>query len=171
MLCSFGISTEAAVLRCFHYVSFISPLLYGKRLVVADLLCGLYIIFYILTCSCDLYQLMYQLHVLFVDCLFSRIWILYSPQRRLALQQGLSGDITSQDRRQLQRKLKEVEGKIKKCVSWIQGCERRIHDNENSIAEERKEGKITYIDIVQKFSKRWLTTLIGRAALRGGRGR
>ena len=81
-----------------------------------------------------------------VECSFSRIYILYSPQRRAALQQRLSGDITDQDRRQLQGELEEVEGEIKKCVSLIQMYEGWIHDEENSIAEirgerQRKEGE------------------------------
>ncbi len=71
------------------------------------------------------------------------------PQRRAALQQRLSGDITDQDRRQLQGELKEVEGKIKNCVSEIKWREGAIHRNENLIAEtrggaeerERKEGE------------------------------
>ena len=84
-----------------------------------------------------------------VECSFSRIYILYSPQRRAALQQRLSDDITDQDRRQLQGELEEVEGKIKKCVLEIQECERFIHYSENRIAEirgrpeerQRKEGE------------------------------
>ena len=83
-----------------------------------------------------------------VECSFSRIYILYSPQRRAALQQRLSDDITYQDQRQLQGELEEVEGKIKKCVSDIQERERWIHDQENRIAEirgrperQRKEGE------------------------------
>ncbi len=83
-----------------------------------------------------------------VECSFSRIYILYSPQRRAALQQRLSGDITDQDRRQLQGELEEVEGKIEKCVSEIQKWEGFIHDSENAIAEirgrperRRKEGE------------------------------
>ena len=83
-----------------------------------------------------------------VECSFSRIYILYSPQRRATLQQRLSGDITDQDRRQLQGELEEVEGEIKDCVSTIQGYERWIHINENRIAEirgrperQRKEGE------------------------------
>ena len=83
-----------------------------------------------------------------VECSFSRIYILYSPQRRAALQQRLSGDITDQDRRQLQGELEEVEGKIKYCVSEIQWHEGLIHNEENMIAEirgrperQRKEGE------------------------------
>ena len=83
-----------------------------------------------------------------VECSFSRIYILYSPQRRAALQQRLSGDITDQDRRQLQGELEEVEGEIKKCVSGIQMYEGFIHVQENKIAEirgrperRRKEGE------------------------------
>ena len=83
-----------------------------------------------------------------VECSFSRIYILYSPQRRAALQQRLSGDITDQDRRQLQGELEEVEGKIEKCVSEIQEREGWIHNIENAIAEirgiperRRKEGE------------------------------
>ncbi|XP_064394894.1 uncharacterized protein LOC135342165 isoform X2 [Halichondria panicea] len=57
--------------------------------------------------------------------------------RRAALQQRLSGDITDQDRRQLQRELEEVEGKIKECVSGIQACEGNIHSNEKLIAKIR----------------------------------
>ena len=71
------------------------------------------------------------------------------PQRRAALQQRLFGAITDQDRRQLQGELKEVEVEIKKCVSAIQGCEERIHNEENRIARicreveerQRKEGE------------------------------
>ena len=71
------------------------------------------------------------------------------PQRRAALQQRLSGDITDQDRRQLQGELKEMEGEIKKCVSKIQVCEGRIQYYENEIAKtrlrpeerQRKEGE------------------------------
>ena len=63
------------------------------------------------------------------------------PQRRAALQQRLSGDITDQDRRQLQGELEEVEGEIKKCVSKIQEYEEWIHDNENEIAMIRGEGQ------------------------------
>ena len=74
-----------------------------------------------------------------VECSFSRIYILYSPQRRAALQQRLSGDITDQDQRQLQGELEEVEGKIKKCVSVIQDCEGAIHIWEDAIAEKRGE--------------------------------
>ncbi len=83
-----------------------------------------------------------------VECSFSRIYILYSPQRRATLQQRLSGDITDQDRRQLQGELEEVEGEIKKCVSEIQSHEWFIHSNENIIARirgrperQRKEGE------------------------------
>ncbi len=84
-----------------------------------------------------------------VECSFSRIYILYSPQRRAVLQQRLSGDITDHDRRQLQGELEEVEGEIKKCVSEIQKWERWIHYDENYIAgirrrpeeSQRKEGE------------------------------
>ena len=80
-----------------------------------------------------------------VECSFSRIYILYFPQRRAALQQRLSDDITDQDRRQLQG---ELEKAIKNYVSRIQRCERWIHEYENKIAEirgrperRRKEGE------------------------------
>ncbi len=69
------------------------------------------------------------------------IIIFLLPQRRAALQQRLSGDITGQDRRQLLGELKEVEGEIKKCVSGIQDYEERIHRYENEIAEIRGEGE------------------------------
>ena len=61
------------------------------------------------------------------------------PQRRAALQQRLSRDITDQDRRQLQGELKEVERKIKYYVSQIPMCEAVIHVNEKLIAERREE--------------------------------
>ena len=61
------------------------------------------------------------------------------PQKRAALQQRLSGDITDQDRRQLQGELEEVEGEIKKCVSGIQVCEESIHRIYKLIAETRGE--------------------------------
>ncbi len=48
------------------------------------------------------------------------IIIFLLPQRRAALQLRLSGDITDQDRRQLQGKLEKVEEKIKKCVSEME---------------------------------------------------
>ena len=84
-----------------------------------------------------------------VEYFFSRIIYSLLPQRRAALQQRLSGDITDQDRRQLQRELEEVEGKIKECVSGIQACEGNIHSNEKLIAKirvraeerQRKEGE------------------------------
>ncbi len=68
------------------------------------------------------------------------------PQRRAAFQQRLSGDITDQDRRQLQRELEEVE---EKCVSEIQGCEGNIDRAKNGIVRirgkaqerQRKEGE------------------------------
>ena len=60
------------------------------------------------------------------------------PQRRAALQQRLSGDITDQDRRQLQG---ELEEEIKKCVSEIQKCEGWIYRFENAIAETRGRGE------------------------------
>ena len=99
----------------------------------------------IITCSSDLYQL----HVLFGGMFIQSYIYSLLPQRRAALQQRLSGDITDQDRRQLQGELEEVEGKIKKCVSGIQVHERLIHDNENTIARirggaeerQRKEGE------------------------------
>ena len=69
------------------------------------------------------------------------IMIFLLPQRRAALQQRLSGDITDQDRRQLQGELEEVERGIKKCVSEIQGCEGRIPIHENAIAETRGRGE------------------------------
>ncbi len=81
-----------------------------------------------------------------VECSFSRIYN-YSllPQRKAALQQSLSGDITDQDRRELGN----VEEKIKHCVSEIQYWERGIHDGETTIARirggaeerQRKEGE------------------------------
>ena len=84
---------------------------------------------------------MYQLHVLFGG-IFLQLYInSLLPQRRAALQQRLSGDITDQDRRQLLGELEEVEGEIKKCVSGIQDCEEIIHMNENAIAEIRGEGQ------------------------------
>ncbi len=80
-----------------------------------------------------------------VECSFSRIYkfiiIFLLPQRRAALQQRLSGDITDQDRRQLQEELEEVEGEIKECVSGIQDCEGRIHLFEFSIAMTRGQGQ------------------------------
>ncbi len=69
------------------------------------------------------------------------IIIFLLPQRRAALQQRLSGNITDQDRRQLLGELEEVEGKIKYCVSKIQKCEELIHSSENSIAERRGRGE------------------------------
>ncbi len=99
----------------------------------------------IITCSSDLYQL----HVLFGGMLIQSYIYSLLPQRRAALQQRLSGDITDQDRRQLQGELEEVEGKIKKCVSGIQVSKRWILGEENDIAEirqraeerQRKEGE------------------------------
>ena len=95
----------------------------------------------LITCSSDLYQL----HVLFGGMFIQSYIYSLLPQRRAALQQRLSDDITDQDRRQLQGELKEVEGKIKKCVSEIQMYERSIHDTENEIARirgrQRKEGE------------------------------
>ncbi|XP_064394889.1 uncharacterized protein LOC135342162 isoform X2 [Halichondria panicea] len=61
--------------------------------------------------------------------------------RRAALQQRLSGDITDQDRRQLQGELEEVEGEIKECVSMIQEYEKSIHHNYKYIAERRVRGE------------------------------
>ena len=69
------------------------------------------------------------------------IIIFLLPQRRAALQQRLSGDITDQDRRQLLGELEEVEGKIKKCVSVIQEYEGMIHRNYKWIAERRVRGE------------------------------
>ncbi len=69
------------------------------------------------------------------------IIIFLLPQRRAALQQSLSGDITDQDRRHLHGELEEVEGEIKKCVSSIQSCVRHIHHYENKVAEIRGEGQ------------------------------
>ncbi len=63
------------------------------------------------------------------------------PQSRAALQQRLSGDITDQDRRQLQGELEKVEGEIKNCVSWIQDYEVLIHRYENAIAVVRGRGE------------------------------
>ena len=98
----------------------------------------------LITCSSDLYQL----HVLFGGMFIQSYIYSLLPQRRAALQQRLSGDITDQDRRQLQGELEEVEGKIKKCVSEIQKWEWFIHYNKNKIAEtrgrperQRKEGE------------------------------
>ena len=99
----------------------------------------------LITCSSDLYQL----HVLFGGMFIQSYIYSLLPQRRAALQQRLSGDITDQDRRQLQGELEEVEGKIKKCVSEIQRREGFIHNSENKIAEirgrpeerRRKEGE------------------------------
>ena len=88
---------------------------------------------------------LYQLHVLFSGMLIQSyikfIIIFLLPQRRAALQQRLSGDITDQDRRQLLGELEEVEGKIKECVSEIQECEGWIHRYENKIAEIRVRGE------------------------------
>ena len=88
---------------------------------------------------------MYQLHVLFGGIFLQSYINSLLPQRRAALQQRLSGDITDQDRRQLQGQLEEVEGEIKTCVSGIQRIEGRIHEFENEIAEtrgrQRKEGE------------------------------
>ena len=70
-------------------------------------------------------------------------------QRRAALQQRLSGDITDQDRRQLQGELEKVEGKIKQCVSEMQGCEGWIHDYEKWIARTRGEAE----EILRKEGK------------------
>ncbi len=99
----------------------------------------------IITCSSDLYQL----HVLFGGMFIQSYIYSLLPQRRAALQQRLSGDITDQDRRQLQGELEEVEEKIKFCVSEIQKYERLIHVNEKWIAKirggaeerQRKEGE------------------------------
>ncbi len=99
----------------------------------------------IITCSSDLYQL----HVLFGGMFIQSYIYSLLPQRRAALQQRLSGDITDQDRRQLQGELEEVEEKIKKCVSLIQEWEWGIHSYENTIARirgraeerQRKEGE------------------------------
>ncbi len=87
----------------------------------------------IITCSSDLYQL----HVLFGGMFIQSYIYSLLPQRRAALQQRLSGDITDQDRRQLQGELEVVEENIKKCVSLIQECEGWIHRNENNIAKTR----------------------------------
>ncbi len=90
---------------------------------------------------------MYQLHVLFGGIFLQSYINSLLPQRRAALQQRLSGDITDQDRRQLQGELEEVEGEIKECVSNIQGYEELIiiilrkHDFENAIAGIRGEGQ------------------------------
>ena len=84
---------------------------------------------------------MYQLHVLFGGIFLQSYINSLLPQRRAALQQRLSGDITDQDRRQLQGELEEVEGEIKKCVSGIQRCEGNIHMCENKIARIRGEGE------------------------------
>ncbi len=92
---------------------------------------------------------MYQLHVLFGGMFIQSYIYSLLPQRRAALQQRLSGDITDQDRRQLQGELEEVEEKIKNCVSPIQSWESAIHLYENYIAEtrgraeerQRKEGE------------------------------
>ena len=87
----------------------------------------------LITCSSDLYQL----HVLFGGMFIQSYIYSLLPQRRAALQQRLSGDITDQDRRQLQGELEEMEGEIKKCVSVIQYREGWIHDFENRITEIR----------------------------------
>ena len=92
---------------------------------------------------------MYQLHVLFGGIFLQSYINSLLPQRRAALQQRLSGDITDQDRRQLQGELEEVEGEIKNSVSEIQEYEERIHRNYKWIAEirgiveerQRKEGE------------------------------
>ena len=63
------------------------------------------------------------------------------PQRRAALQQRLSGDITDQDRKQLLGELEKVEGEIKECVSSIQVREEWIQDYKNRIAGIRGEGQ------------------------------
>ena len=84
---------------------------------------------------------MYQLHVLFGGIFLQSYINSLLPQRRAALQQRLSGDITDQDRRQLQGELEEVEGEIKKCVSRIQGREETIQYSENEIAKIRGEGQ------------------------------
>ena len=84
---------------------------------------------------------MYQLHVLFGGIFLQSYINSLLPQRRAALQQRLSGDITDQDRRQLQGELEEVEGEIKKYVSEIQKREEGIHLNYKWIAETRGEGQ------------------------------
>ena len=84
---------------------------------------------------------MYQLHVLFGGIFLQSYINSLLPQRRAALQQRLSGDITDQDRRQLQGELEEVEGEIKECVSEIQAYERNIHPYKNEIARIRVMGE------------------------------
>ena len=84
---------------------------------------------------------MYQLHVLFGGIFLQSYINSLLPQRRAALQQRLSGDITDQDRRQLQGELEEVEGEIKECVSMIQEYEKSIHHNYKYIAERRVRGE------------------------------
>ncbi len=69
------------------------------------------------------------------------IIIFLLPQRRAALQQRLSGDITDQDRRQLLGELEEVEGEIKEYVSQIQWREEDIHRYGKWIAEIRGQGQ------------------------------
>ena len=94
----------------------------------------------LITCSSDLYQL----HVLFGGMFIQSYIYSLLPQRRAALQQRLSGDITDQD----QRELEVVEEEIKECVSDIHYWEGKIHDEENDITEirgrperQRKEGE------------------------------
>ena len=84
---------------------------------------------------------MYQLHVLFGGIFLQSYINSLLPQRRAALQQRLSGDITDQDRRQLLGELEEVEGEIKERVSLIQGHEEVIHDNYKWIARIRVRGE------------------------------
>ena len=84
---------------------------------------------------------MYQLHVLFGGIFLQSYINSLLPQRRAALKQRLSRNITDQDRRQLQGELEEVEGEIKKCVSEIQVYEELIHSDENEIAEIRGKGQ------------------------------
>ncbi len=108
------------------------------------------ILYYLLTlykCNSDLYQL----HILFGRMFIQSYIYSVFPQRKAALKQRLSDDITDQDRRQLQGELEEVEEKIKECVSRIQWYiyEERIHAWQNVIAEtrggaekrQRKEGE------------------------------
>ncbi len=89
------------------------------------------------------------MHVLFGGIFIQSYINSLLPQRRAALQQRLSGDITDLDRRQLQGELEEMKGIIKMCVSWIQQYEEGIHGWENEIARtrgraeerQRKEGE------------------------------
>ncbi len=92
-----------------------------------------------------LYEYQFAVHVLFGGIFIQSYINSLLPQRRAALQQRLSGDITDLDRTQLQGELEEMKGIIEMYVSWIHQYEEGIHDFENEIARaeerQRKEGE------------------------------